>query len=383
MAWLYQRPDSEKWWIGYRVNGRQVLRSTGTSDRAEAEKQLERLKAISAAHRAGNLTDEFVALLTRKTSSGDTLRGAVKQWLEECKDLSERTLPGYRSVTNEFCGHVHATDTVPLLRDIRPESLASFIRAKRAKTSAATANANRRILSGFFSYCVQNQMLPVSPVPTARALKLDKDSTNGRRALTLVELKAAYSKAPSDFWRYMVLAGSLTGQRLGDLVTLRWGYVDFSQNQIRMTARKTGRAVVIPLHPALRAFLIKLQQAAGRIKPGDAIWPDEAQRYEDRGASPFSNEFYKEVLIPAGLVTSRPRKVERADGAPSASRKASEINFHCLRHTFVSLLKITGASQSTAKELAGHASDEISDLYTHVDEASLTRAIKQLPAIAK
>jgi site-specific recombinase XerD len=61
----------------------------------------------------------------------------------------------------------------------------------------------------------------------------------------------------------------------------------------------------------------------------------------------------------------------------------SPVSFHCLRHTFVSLLKITGASQSTAKELAGHSSDAMSDLYTHVDEATLTKAIKQLPQVTK
>lgn len=365
------------------MNGKQVLRSTNTADRKQAERELAKLNAISQAHAAGSLTDEFVALLTRKSSSGDSLRGAVKQWLDECKDLSERTLPGYRGVSEEFCQYVNATDTAPLLRDIRPESVAAFIRAKRAKTSAATANANRRILSGFFSYCVQNQMLSVSPVPTARALKLDKDSTNGRRALTLPELKTLYSKAPNDFWRYMILAGTLTGQRLGDLATLRWAAIDFDRDQIRLTARKTGRAVVIPLHPTLSAFLLQLRDRAGAAKPSDPIWPDKARLYDERGAGPISHEFYDDVLVPAGLVTSRPRKTERENGQPAASRKASEISFHCLRHTFVSLLKLTGASQSTAKELAGHHSDEISDLYTHNDEATLTRAIKQLPPIAK
>ena len=97
----------------------------------------------------------------------------------------------------------------------------------------------------------------------------------------------------------------------------------------------------------------------------------------------FRMSFTTRCLFPPGWSTSRPRETKREDGQPAASRKASEISFHCLRHTFVSLLKITGTSQSMAKELAGHRSDEISDLYTHNDEATLTRAIKQLPEFVK
>jgi len=37
MAWLYRRQDSNKWWIGWRANGRQFLKSTGTEDKSLAQ----------------------------------------------------------------------------------------------------------------------------------------------------------------------------------------------------------------------------------------------------------------------------------------------------------------------------------------------------------
>jgi integrase len=391
MAWLYKQSGSQNWWIGYRLNGRQILRSTKTSDRKQAERELEKLNSIAHAHKAGSLTDEFIALLTRKESSGVSLRAAVAQWLNECKDLSVRTLPGYRAVTDKFCDYVNATDTSPLLRDIRRETLGAFIREKRAETSTGTANLNRRILHNFFRYCVDNEMLPHSPVPSSRALKLDKNSKAVRRAFTLAELKTIFEKCPNDFWRYMVLAGFYCGQRMGDLVCLTWGAVDLERNQIRLTQRKTGKAVTVPLAHDLAALILKLKRKlkrkAGAVKISDAIWPEQCRRYQQYGASPFSGEFYDEVLLPAGLVTARAwpsdqRSGER-DGERTGRRKASEISFHCLRHTFVSLLKISGASQATAKELAGHSSDAVSDAYTHVSEAELNRAIKLLPAVTK
>ena len=44
-------------------------------------------------------------------------------------------------------------------------------------------------------------------------------------------------------------------------------------------------------------------------------------------------------------------------------------------------LKISGATQATAKELAGHSSDFVSDLYTHVPELVLAEAINKLPGM--
>ena len=63
--------------------------------------------------------------------------------------------------------------------------------------------------------------------------------------------------------------------------------------------------------------------------------------------------------------------------------QAAKLSFHCLRHTFVSALKIAGGSQAVAKELAGHNSDLISDHYTHTGDEALRSAIAKLPLIGR
>ncbi|MGO8839407.1 MAG: tyrosine-type recombinase/integrase [Limisphaerales bacterium] len=383
MAWLYQRDGSTKWWIGYRMNGRQFLRSTKTSDRKAAERQLAKLEQVALAHAAGNLTDEYVRLLTSKQSSGESLRAYIRQWLAECKDLSEQTLKKYRSIPEELCIYLRATDDAPLLREIQPDTVGSFLREKRANTTTANTKQVRRVLSAFFNYAVDNQALAVSPVPSVRSLKLNKDRKTARRAFTVMELKTIYEKCPNDFWRYMVMAGFFTGQRMGDLVCLPWGAVDLDGGKIRLTQRKTGKAIVLPLRNELATLIAELKAEAGAVKPAEAIFPDQCARYQKFGSGVFSNEFYDDVLLPAGLVTKRTHAAIDRDGAATGQRKASAVSFHCLRHTFVSLLKVTGATQATAKELAGHSTDAISDLYTHVPEAELNRAIKKLPEVTK
>ena len=143
----------------------------------------------------------------------------------------------------------------------------------------------------------------------------------------------------------------------------------------------------IPLRDELRDFLLQLRQKAGVVRPSDPVWPEEFKRYSEKGAGMFSNEFYDEVLLPAGLVASRPKHPPKdlngTKRVRTQARKVNELSFHCLRHTFVSLLKLTGGSQAIAKELAGHSSDAVSDLYTHVPEEALSKAINQLPALIK
>jgi integrase len=61
----------------------------------------------------------------------------------------------------------------------------------------------------------------------------------------------------------------------------------------------------------------------------------------------------------------------------------SEISFHSLRHTNVSLLKNAGVSDAVAQDLVGHESAEVSRLYTHIEDKTKRRAVNKLPVIGE
>src|SRR5260370_42557184 len=95
MAWLYRKNNSQYWWIGYRINGKQYLRSTRETERAEAEKLLAQFGTIQEANRAGRLTEEFYLALTEQQQIRRiVLKAAVEEWLTECKgSTAAGTLP--------------------------------------------------------------------------------------------------------------------------------------------------------------------------------------------------------------------------------------------------------------------------------------------------
>jgi integrase len=54
------------------------------------------------------------------------------------------------------------------------------------------------------------------------------------------------------------------------------------------------------------------------------------------------------------------------------------ISFHCLRHAFVSELRLSGASRGEAQLVIGHANAEITDVYTDVEALRLFPVIEKL-----
>lgn len=384
MAWLYKRPDSLHWWIGWRVNGRQFLQSTGTADRKKAEQKLCELEFIEQAKRDGRLTQSFIESMTGARVPQVSLWTALEDWLTEAvASTSERTAQKYRSVAEAFREFLKASEGAPLLEDITSEEVRAYLSVKRTKTSASTVNQHRRIISVFFIRALKNGLLKSNPVLPVKTFKAGRDEqSRRRRAYTVEELKLIYSKAPDDFWRYMILGGFYCGLRLGDLICLRTASVDFEQSAIRLVASKTGRTLHIPLAAPLRALLEELRSKGHLAKPGDYLWPEQAKHYLAKGSGSFSNEFYNLVLAPCGLVRMRLNKQAAKQGR-AAQREIVSVSFHSLRHSFVSLLKATSGNQAVAKELAGHSSDLVSDLYTHMPIESLRSAIAQLPEVAK
>jgi integrase len=61
------------------------------------------------------------------------------------------------------------------------------------------------------------------------------------------------------------------------------------------------------------------------------------------------------------------------------AREASEISFHSLRHSAVTMLKAAGVSDFIAREIVGHESAAVSRQYTHLTTDDKRAAMQRLP----
>lgn len=360
------------------ANGKQFLRSTKTADRKIAEAELAKVDALFRAHDAGVLEAAYVAL-SGKTRPKLTLKAALEEWLAEVdRSADSATHTRYEDIAEVFIVFLGATEARPLLSDVSSEHCRSYLNQRRAHCSASTTNLERKVLSVFFRRAISNEQLTSNPMLAVKPFKAGRGEISKRRAFSLAELELLYSKAPNDFWRYMIYGGFSTGLRLSDLVCLTWECVDLEAGVIHVNTRKTGKDVHIPLTRPFRSMLEALRAKTKRIR--GFIWPEQARAYEEKGSGQFSNAFYDEILAPCGFVPPRSTKHKVKSGR-NRVREVNPVSFHSLRHSFVSLLKAAGGNQAVAKELAGHSSDLVSDNYTHLPIEVLAKAVELIPEV--
>jgi integrase len=216
---------------------------------------------------------------------------------------------------------------------------------------------------------VRQGLLTVNPAMRVNMLKDTEESK--RRPFTLSEIKRIL-KAANEEWRGLILFGLYLGQRLGDLAKLRWRAVNLETREIAFTAKKTDRRIVLPLVQPLIDYLTSLESSDN---PNAHIF-HSAAKYK-RTAS-LSNQF-REILVEAGLVEARDYRTK----GRASTREASEISFHSLRHSAVTMLKASGLSDVFAREIVGHDSAAVSRQYTHLSTDDLGAAMKRFPDVTE
>jgi integrase len=386
MAWLYEHPRSRNWFIGWRVSGKQFNRSTGTPDRKQAEKKLGLHNLMAAANRDKRLTEDFFYSLIGKEVQRATLRDCADKFLSGKRSKQPGTFVRYNRVLDSFCEYLHAGDTAPLIADVNGETIQSFLNEVRSRTTASTANFYYDVLRAFFNHAVDNGKLSDNPTAKIESFKPSmEEAEHQRRGFDAPEIKLAYQAAPNAFWRFAIVCGLYTGLRLGNVATLRWS--NFQNQTLTVIDIKDHKELTIPVcSPFLQNMLAELRRRAGKVKPEAYIFDDYATRYlpaskhgENNSAS-LSLEFHS-ILVKAGLLEEYQR-TNQGNGR-SCRRTVSPLSFHSLRHTFVSTLTASGAPQMVARELAGHSSDQVNELYTHTPPELLRKSLKRLPEVFK
>ena len=373
MAWINKRGAT--WWIGWRANGKLVRKSLKTAKEEIANAELARLNLIEQAHAAKAVTTDFIAAITGKTTERKkTVAEYLDAWLANAKaHLAHGTIQKYEQLAREFRAHVKADAAPILMEDITADNVREYLVAKRTATTHETTKGFRRILSSIFLQAQNEGQTTRNPVALAKLPKTLTRET-GKRAFTLGEVKQLHNNA-SPFWQWMIRTAFFTGFSLGDLVTLRRVNVDLKQKTISIKRRKTGKPVTVPISDSMAESL----KALWPVKAEEYFWPVEANKYLTTGASSFSQSFH-DIMATCGLVEPRATGAKVGTGkGRSAKRDMAGVGFHCLRHTFVTNLKMSGAMDSVAKELAGHGSSAISAVYTHLPAKTLADAISRIP----
>jgi integrase len=349
---VYKRGDV--WWYKFHFAGQSIRESSRSASKTVA-KDAERSRRREL--------EESYNQIKRRTLP-PTFERAGLDWLEaEKPHLAERTYEIYevalRCHLEPFLGPL-------LLCDINASEIASYqAKRKTEKASARTLNKELQVLR----QVMKRHKLWAS---LQGDVKFEREHNDVGKALSREEEKKLLSACGSNALLNAVVTLALnTALRKNEIRTLRWSQIDFEKRTLTVGRSKTtgGSGRLIPLNQPAFEGLVKWAGRLVESKAEDYVFPAcEAAGIERKNPD-------KERIDSSKPITSW-RSAWRA----ALSRASLQIRFHDLRHTCITKLAESQASEQTIMAIAGHVSRKMIEHYSHIRMEAKRAA---LDAIAK
>jgi integrase len=210
----------------------------------------------------------------------------------------------------------------------------------------ATVNRTLTIFKACLKYGLEELEIPYSGLPIWKALRpLEVPNKARDRFLSPVELTRLANASDRDL-RHLVLAATFTGARFGDLAALICGDWDRQIRKVRIGNSKTNRPRHVAVNDQARQFFDVLTDNGSRES-------DEPMLVRSTG-DVWKKNTYRRQLQDAS---------QRANISPPA-------NFHMIRHSYASALKLAGVDDTIIAGALGHASTRmVQEHYGHLEQS--------------
>ncbi len=361
-------PTGVKTYIAnYRVGGRLQRQTIGRHGVLTPEQARDRARKILASVADGH---DPVAEKREADRAGMTIAELVELYLAEGPiDRPNKKASTWATDRSNLTRHV-----VPLLgkrpaRSLTQSDVAKFqadVAAGRNKADVKTKKRGRAIIAGgpgtaarslgtlsaVLSWAVGRKLIDANPakgVPLLRLRKRDASLTAdelSRLVETVETMQDAAELSRNAATAIKLLA--MTGCRKGEILGLKWAWVDFEHGLLRLPDSKTGQKAVA-LGASALAILAELPSEGEYVLPAG------------RG-----NEHY------TGLGKDWRRVRERAE--------LPDFRVHDLRHAFASFAVADGASLYIVGKALGHAQSRTTERYAHLAQDPVRAAAERVAA---
>lgn len=338
----YKRKNRVVWWVSYTdSSGQRVRKSTGTTNRKEAE-ALE-CKWKLEAHRAQQWDEQ-------PERAFDELM-LVYLKAEKDKRSHRRDLDAARHLTPYFTGK---NLSVLGAQDIR-----GYVEHRRGKVKPATINRELCLFSTAINYARRELEWDIPNPISGRRLK----QCEGRvRWITEAEAQALIHAAElepnaphlADFIRLALN----TGCRKQELLGLEWSRVDLKSDLVFLEARhtKTAKRRSIPLNKQSRVSLLSRANFRAQYCP----------------ASPW---------VFAHKDGSRIKDVKRSFVTACRRAGIEDFRIHDMRHTCAAWLISANVPLTAVRDLLGHTTIKMTERYAHLAPENVREAVRILDGV--
>jgi integrase len=377
MASVWKRSNSKYLTACFRdETGRQRRITTKETNRKRAQRLAEEYEKASRTKRTLKQAQAVLDRLHEEFSGERVVRTSLRQYLADWlngkeAETAESTMKFYRASLAKFLQFLGDRSGNPIA-EITKQDVVAFRKSLITQVSAKTANHDLKALKMLFKSARRDGVITDDPTEFIEPIRSER-APKMKRPFTLPELRTVLHLA-SDEWRSMILFGLYSGQRLGDIATLKWNNIDLVHRELRLSTRKTDKTMILPLAEPLRKHIALLSQPGHPLSP---IHPNAFDLVErQRKTGHLSNQF-ADLLAAAGL---RPSRNHKSTGKGRGSRRdVQPLSFHSLRRTATTLLHEAGVPAAVARALIGHDSEAMHQLYVSVGREALEQAAATLP----
>ena len=343
---LFKRAGSPFWYVNYRGgSGNRVKRTTGTTDRQEAEDLAAKWKLEARQQRLWG---------TQPSRTFDELMLAYVKATQDRRSNWSRDLYNLRRLQPFFTGRV--------LGDLKRSDVRRYIEHRKSQGIAnATINREVGLLSSAINHARREWDWDV-PNPAER-MRLSEGDGRKRFATVaevaaLIDVAEMHKRAP--YLADLIRVAVNTGCRRGELLGLRWSQVDLEGGVIRLEGSdtKNGKPRRVPLNQqALKAVVTRERYRA--VNCPESLWVF-CRKSGERNISIQSS--WEAVVQEAGL---------------------EDFRFHDLRHTCGSWLVQSGVPLADVKEVLGHSTIRMTERYAHNAPENCRAAVDRLDALSQ
>jgi len=324
------------WWMNFMYQGRQVRRSTGTTDKRLAE-------AILAKIRVTLVEGRF---FDRLEEQDRTFAELMERYLTE---YSVRKAPKSQKRDAQCVHHLLPFFGDKTLAEVTPRLVTEYKLMRRVTAKPATVNKELWLMRHAFNVASREwEWCRVNPL---RGVSFEPVRNEVDRWLTAQE-EARLLAAAFDLLKEVVVFALNTGMRQGEILALQWPDIDFECGTLMVMQSKNGTRRTIPLNTVV-VELLATKYARSISKTG---WV-----FATQAGTPIK---------PRYLIRAFRKAVRRAGIA--------HCRVHDLRHTVATRLVQRGLDPYRVQRLLGHKTGLMTQRYAHHSPGSLRDGVRLL-----
>ena len=331
---LYRR--GKVWWVNFTVNGKQVCKTTGNTDKRLAEAWADSFRSEC---RRGAI-DPFAPKGPIPTVA-EVLTKYFDVHLKAKNPLSYAASSRYRkAVLLEYFGAETPISKIRPLLDTYKAWRTTERNGKRI--SLATVKRELTILRAAIRKAVEWQWITFDPMA---GYKLPKADNRRERFIEDSEFGRLINASHPTIVPLLIVARH-TGMRQGELLNLQWSDLDLIRGWLFVRHSKSGEGRNVPLTSEVIELLSStpLSERIGFV-------------FKRQG----------KPLMKGGFLQYQFGKAVRQAGLANLTGPAKFV-FHSIRHTFASHAAMRGVDLKTLASILGHKSTRMTERYSHLSD---------------